>query len=233
MFKWGAGFDRVFNVGYQRMPRAFAAFMLAVILGAALLAGAPSARAATGADAADNKPAALASPAVDSKHADANKQTDAKRAAGGHKAPGAAAASSAPNALPVPRFVTLGADEVNVRTGPALKYPIKFVIRKDGLPVEILREWDVWRDIRDKDGDGGWVLKSMLSGKRAVIVTGKTQRLLKKPDPAARPVVKLEPGVIAGLATCKGDWCSLKIQGYAGWIKRESVWGVYPDERFQ
>ncbi len=136
--------------------------------------------------------------------------------------------------LPVPRFVTLSVDEVNVRTGPALKYPIKFIIRKDGLPVEIVREFDVWRQIRDVDGDGGWVHKSMLSGRRAVIIRGKqNQTLLKKPDDGSRPVVKLEPGVIASLGKCKGGWCDLKVQGYNGWIKRDNVWGVYPDEKFQ
>ena len=135
--------------------------------------------------------------------------------------------------LPVPRFVTLGVDEVNVRTGPALKYPIKFIIRRDGLPVEIMREFDVWRQIRDKDGDNGWVHKSMLSGKRAVIIRETVQPLLKKPEESARPVVKLEPDVIASLQKCKGDWCAVKVQSYEGWIKRSGIWGVYKDEKFQ
>ncbi|TAL27090.1 MAG: hypothetical protein EPN97_18195 [Alphaproteobacteria bacterium] len=135
--------------------------------------------------------------------------------------------------LPVPRFVTLSVDEVNVRTGPALKYPIKFIIRRDGLPVEIMREFDVWRQIRDKDGDIGWVHKSMLSGKRAVIIKETVQPLLKKPEESARPVVKLEPDVIASLQKCKGDWCAVKVQSYEGWIKRSGIWGVYKDEKFQ
>lgn len=135
--------------------------------------------------------------------------------------------------LPVPRFVTLSVDEVNVRTGPALKYPIKFIIRRDGMPVEIMREFDVWRQIRDKDGDGGWVHKSMLSGKRAVIIKETVQPLLKKPEESARPVVKLEPDVIAALQKCKGAWCAVKVQSYEGWIKRSGIWGVYPDEKFQ
>lgn len=135
--------------------------------------------------------------------------------------------------LPVPRFVTLSVDEINVRTGPGVRYPIKFVFRKDGLPVEIVHEYDVWRQIRDKDGDGGWVHKTMLSGRRSVIITGRTQTLVRKPDDAAKPVVKLEPGVIADLSTCRGDWCSLKIAGYNGWTKRANLWGVYPDEAFK
>jgi len=135
--------------------------------------------------------------------------------------------------LPVPRFVTLSVDEINVRTGPGVRYPIKFIFRKDGLPVEIVHEYDVWRQIRDKDGDGGWVHKTMLSGRRSVIITGHTQTLVRKPDEAAKPVVKLEPGVIADLSTCRGDWCSLKIAGYNGWTKRANLWGVYPDEAFK
>lgn len=135
--------------------------------------------------------------------------------------------------LPVPRFVTLGADEVNLRTGPGFRYPIRVVFRKTGLPVEITREFDVWRQIRDKSGDEGWVHKSMLSGKRAVIVAGGTQTLLAEPKASARPVVRLETGVIAALSTCKGEWCRLKIASYDGWLKRADVWGVYQTEAFQ
>ena len=132
--------------------------------------------------------------------------------------------------LPVPRFVTLGPDEVNVRTGPGTRYPIKFVIRKGGLPVEITREFQVWREVRDMDGDKGWVHKAMLSGRRAIIVKGQVRTILKKPDDAAQPVVRLEPGVIADLEGCRATWCSVKIATYDGWIKKTDIWGVYPDE---
>lgn len=134
--------------------------------------------------------------------------------------------------LAIPRFVTLNADEVNLRTGPGLRYPIKLVLKKDGLPVEIIKEFDVWRQIRDKDGDEGWVHKSLLSGRRAVVVSGPVQTLLKKPKEGARPVVKLEPGVIAGLDRCENDWCYLKVASYKGWLRKENIWGVYPDETF-
>lgn len=141
-------------------------------------------------------------------------------------------AAEEPQALPVPRFVTLGADEVNLRTGPGIRYPIRLVIRKEGLPVEIIREFDVWRQVRDIDGDEGWVHKSMLSGRRAVVVQGQTQTLLKDREPSARPVVKLEPGVIGSLQKCRADWCEVKIASYDGWLSRAAIWGVYADEEF-
>jgi len=134
--------------------------------------------------------------------------------------------------LPVPRFVTLDADEVNVRTGPGVRYPIKFIFNKEYLPVEVIKEFDVWRQIRSRDGDEGWVHKSLLSGKRTVIITGHIQTLFKKPDEGTKPVVKLEPGVIANLDHCDNGWCNLKIASYEGWIKRENLWGIYPDEKF-
>ena len=134
--------------------------------------------------------------------------------------------------LPIPRFVTLATNETNVRTGPGVRYPIKFILNKEELPVEIIKEFDVWREIRSIDGDEGWVHKSLLSGKRAAIIKGPIQTLHKKPDVASKPVVRLEPGVIAGLDRCADEWCYLKVASYKGWMKRENLWGVYPDEKF-
>ncbi len=140
------------------------------------------------------------------------------------------AEDTATPSLPIPRFVTLNTDEVNLRTGPGLRYPMKLILKKDGLPVEIIKEFDVWRQIRNKEGDEGWVHKSLLSGKRSVIITGHIQPLLKDKKQGARPVVKLEPGVIATLDRCDKEWCYLKVASYKGWLKRENIWGVYSDE---
>lgn len=151
---------------------------------------------------------------------------------GAFPAPAAAPEEEAQPKLPIPRYVTLDADEVNLRTGPGLRYPIKMVLKKEGLPVQIVKEFEAWREIADKEGDQGWVHKSLLSGKRSVIVTGPVQTLLRKPAEDARPVVKLEPGVIASLDRCEAGWCYLKIAGYKGWLKREHLWGILPDETF-
>lgn len=137
------------------------------------------------------------------------------------------------SSLPIPRFVSIDADEVNLRTGPGLRYPIRWVISKEGLPVEIIREFDVWREIRDIDGDEGWVHKSMLSGRRTVSVEGQVRTIYKKPDRDSRPVAKLEPGVIAELDRCEDQWCYVRVAGYKGWLKRDEIWGVYPSEKFE
>lgn len=135
--------------------------------------------------------------------------------------------------LPLPRFVTIKASEANTRTGPSVRYPIRFSYQRASLPVEIIAEVDQWRKIRDKDGDEGWIHHSLLSGRRSVIITGKSLQLLyQDPDSHARPIIRLEPGVIAQLLTCHQLWCKVEVEDEKGWVLREHVFGVYPHENF-
>lgn len=135
--------------------------------------------------------------------------------------------------LPVPRFVSLKSSEVNVRTGPGTRYPIQWVYRRDNLPVEIIEEFDLWRKIRDIEGGSGWVHKSMLEGSRHAFIQGKIPRILRaNPEPDARPLLKAEPMVVAGVMECHLRWCRVQIAGRKGWIEKEHLWGVYLQEVF-
>lgn len=133
--------------------------------------------------------------------------------------------------LPVPRFVSLRSGQVNVRTGPGVRYPVDWVFVRAGMPVEITAEFDTWRRIRDWEGTQGWVHQSMLSGRRAFVVTGGVRTVREKPDGSSGAVAQAEPGVIGRLSGCKSDWCRVEAQGIKGWLRRDEVWGVYKDEK--
>lgn len=137
-----------------------------------------------------------------------------------------------PSGLPVPRFVSLKSDYVNVRVGPGKRYPITWVFRRKDLPVTIVEEFANWRKIQDKDGDGGWVHKSLLSGTRSVIIKDGTHYLYSRPDATSRPVVKLSENVIAVADACTPDWCALTIGNYKGWLRKADMWGVSREEVF-
>jgi len=132
--------------------------------------------------------------------------------------------------LAVPRFVTLTSNEVNLRTGPGLKYPIEWVLVREDMPVEVTREFDTWREIKTIDGDTGWVHGSMLSGKRFVVITPYTQKVYKKASLDSRPLAQVEPGVIAEVNECSENWCYLDVLTYDGWLEKTSLWGVYDHE---
>ena len=136
--------------------------------------------------------------------------------------------------LPLPRFVSLNKDKVFVRTGPALRYPIKWAFRKKGLPVEITQEFDTWRKIRDSEGEEGWIHQSLLSGRRTALVTEETGAyLLRRLSAGARPTALLEPGVIVSLNKCQENWCHGQVDGFKGWIERKSIWGIYAVEELE
>jgi SH3-like domain-containing protein len=135
--------------------------------------------------------------------------------------------------LPIPRFVSLRSNEVNLRTGPGTTYPVDWVFVRRGLPVEIIAEFDVWRKIRDWQGTVGWVHQSMLDGRRSVRITGGERTLRSEPADSASALARLAPGVIGRLLRCEGAWCKIDAQGYRGWLKRDEFWGTYPDESIQ
>lgn len=133
--------------------------------------------------------------------------------------------------LKLPRFTSLKSNEVNVRTGPGTRYPIQFLYRREGMPVEVIDEYDLWRKIRDVEGATGWVHKTMLDGRRTVMIKSKDSRVVRRePEPAAKPLLKAEPMVVAKLVECEKHWCRILLSGRKGWIEKSYIWGVYPDE---
>ena len=138
--------------------------------------------------------------------------------------------------LPLPRFVSLKSDEVNVRRGPGLEYDVAFTFIRERLPVEITQEFDTWRKIRDSEGAEGWVSHGLLSGERTALVapwdTSGPFPALASADPKANVIAYLEPKVIADVDACRSGWCLISAGGYEGWIEQERLWGVYPNEEF-
>jgi len=137
--------------------------------------------------------------------------------------------------LPLPRFVSLRANEVNLRTGPGVQYPVDWVFHRQNLPVEVIREYRTWRLVRDWQGTQGWVHQSMLSGRRTFIVMGSMRTVRREPDSKSNPVARAEPGVIGNVARCpqSSGWCQISIAERDGWLRRVELWGVYKHEAVQ
>jgi SH3-like domain-containing protein len=144
----------------------------------------------------------------------------------------AEAAKGSSTGLPLPRFAALRSDEVNLRAGPGTRYPIEWVYKRRELPVEILREFEVWRLVQDPEGIKGWVHQATLTGRRSFIVTGGDAVLVRDPQDSARRVAILKAGVIGHIRTCPAgsDWCQVQAGDYRGWLKRGQVWGTLPGE---
>ena len=135
--------------------------------------------------------------------------------------------------LPLPRFVSLRAGKVNLRTGPGIRYPIDWVYLRPGLPLEVIDEFETWRRVRDWQGSVGWVHQSMLTGRRNVMIAEKQRLLRREPSDEAPGVALVEPRVVAGLVRCTKRWCRVGAKGFEGWLKKSEIFGVYPDETIE
>ncbi len=132
--------------------------------------------------------------------------------------------------LPLPRFVSLKASEANVRRGPSLTHRIDWVFQRRNMPLQVVAEYGHWRRVIDREGQGGWVHYTMLSGVRTVIIDKDMLVLRARPDAGATENAVLELGVIAKLDECETAWCKLNAGGYKGWAPKDVLWGVGADE---
>lgn len=139
-----------------------------------------------------------------------------------------------PSGFPVPRFLSLKANKVNVRKGPSSDHAVAWVFQRKGMPVEVTAEFENWRKIRDSSGAEGWILQQMLSGRRFALAPDWNKDrpvvLHESESDKSQALVKLQPGVIAQVSSCTGTWCYLTTDDYEGYARQSELWGVYPDE---
>jgi len=132
--------------------------------------------------------------------------------------------------LPLPRYVSLKADEGNVRRGPGMTHRIDWVFTTAGMPLRITAEYDRWRRVEDYQGMGGWMQFNLLSGSRSVLVTQDMAEFRDSPDGQAQVSFQAELGVIGKVLECNADWCRVNAGGEKGWILKTALWGVDPGE---
>ena len=122
-------------------------------------------------------------------------------------------------------FLSLKNNEVNLRQGPSLEYPIKLIYKKKYLPVIILDKSETWRKIRDFENNTGWIHVSQLSKKKSAINIKDNSVIHKKPTIYSKPIVKLENGRLVLINKCKIKWCKVTSGNFSGWIIKSSLWG--------
>ena len=133
--------------------------------------------------------------------------------------------------LEIPRFVSLKSNDVNIRVGPSINYPIELKYVTQNLSLEIIDEFDVWRKTRDQEGNIGWVHKSLIKGDRYIITGSKINtetELFSRPSGQIVGVIKKNN--IFKIKSCNLNWCKVSKDSVNGWVLKENIWGIYEDE---
>ena len=125
-----------------------------------------------------------------------------------------------------PYWVSLDETEARMRTGPSTEFPVKWVYKRQNLPLKVVSVHSVWRKVEDPDGDQGWMHVRLLSPKRSAIVTGSAVGALREaPDATSRISWRVEPGVVGRIDECDKGWCRFDNAGRFGYIETDRLWG--------
>jgi len=121
-------------------------------------------------------------------------------------------------------FLSLKKNKTNVRYGPGLDYPIKYIYRKVNLPVKLIDIKENMRRVVFLDNNSGWIHRSQLKPSNSII-TLKEKILFKNPSDFSKPVARLDKGRLLVIKRCENSWCNIKTDDYTGWVKTKNIWG--------
>ena len=121
-------------------------------------------------------------------------------------------------------FLMLKNNKVNVRYGPVLNSPIKYIYNKKNLPIKVIDKKENFRRIIDFKNNSGWIHTSQLKKGEAFILL-EDQILFTKPTKYSKPILKISKGRLLLVKKCKAKWCKIKTEKYIGWLKANNVWG--------
>ena len=124
-------------------------------------------------------------------------------------------------------FASLRSSETNVRSGPGRLYPVKFIYKIKNVPVLITDEYDNWNEIKDYEGQTGWINKSLITKKRSLMIrTSKSfAKMYKNNNNKSKVIYKLENNVIGDYIECVKNWCKIEIEGKKGWVEKNDLFG--------
>jgi len=122
------------------------------------------------------------------------------------------------------KFLSLKKNKTNVRYGPGIDYPIKYIYRKVNLPVKQIDKKENWRRVIFLDNNSGWIHWSQLMPSNSIIVI-EEKILFKKPSNLSEPLARLEKGRLLIIKKCEDEWCNIITDDYTGWIKVKNIWG--------
>ena len=135
--------------------------------------------------------------------------------------------------LIIPRYVSLKSDESNLRIGPSKNYPIVLIYNVANFPIKIVDEYQDWRKIIDFESNSGWVHKSLIKAERYGIIKNQNYKTVKIYNSIENKIIgEIDRGSIVLISKCKIDKCKIIKSNYSGWIKKEDIWGVDKEEKF-
>lgn len=122
-------------------------------------------------------------------------------------------------------MVSVQGSTLNMREGPGTHTPVLWELKK-GYPLQITQRKGSWLQVRDFEGDTGWVARSLTGNTPHHIVKARVANIRSGPGTQHRIVGKADHGELLRTREKRADWVRVdREEGAGGWIARNLLWG--------
>jgi len=122
-------------------------------------------------------------------------------------------------------MVSVKGSTLNMREGPGTNTSVLWELKR-GYPLQVTKRQGTWLQVRDFEGDSGWVARSLTGNAPHHVVKSKVANVRSGPGTQHRIVGKAEYGELLRTREKRAGWVRVeREEGVSGWIAKQLLWG--------
>lgn len=122
-------------------------------------------------------------------------------------------------------MVSVDRPKVNLRAGPGTQHAAEWTLAQ-GYPLQVLDRRNGWLQVRDFEGDSGWVLARLTGREPHVVVKVSSANIRSAPGTSARRLGQARYGEVLRTLDRRPGWLQVRqADGLTGWVARRLLWG--------
>lgn len=122
-------------------------------------------------------------------------------------------------------MVSVKGSVLNMRAGPGTHTEVLWELQR-GYPLQVIKRQNRWLQVKDFEGDTGWVARSLTGNTPHHVVKSPTANVRSGPGTQHRIVGKAEYGEVVRTREKRGRWVRVEREGASnGWIAKSLLWG--------
>lgn len=122
-------------------------------------------------------------------------------------------------------FVSIKNEQVNLRAEPSTEAKVLYEL-KIGYPLQVISKDGKWLEVRDFEGDEGWVHESVTSSDPHKILKTEGANIRSKANKDSDSLAVIKYGEVLSVLGKKGSWVHIETaDGVNGWVHKNLLWG--------
>jgi len=120
--------------------------------------------------------------------------------------------------------ISVSAAEANIRSGAGNNFDVLWKCEKH-FPLSVVKKVGDWYQVKDFQGDEGWIHQSLV-GNTPSVITAKDKAVLRsEPKPDAKVLFSVGQGIPFKVVKRSDKWILVEhADGDKGWIHESTVW---------